>query len=113
MIIYAEDLAPTGFTAADLQKGGKARNQWPAIEKGLIAFERFFERVHDQPEHAAHLAQKTACDVADSLGNQNGWISVCHGRETWPYLSMGKRGKFSRAKTYLGECATRFRVAFI
>ncbi len=35
MIIYAEDFALTGLTAADLQ-GEKARDQWPAIEKGLI-----------------------------------------------------------------------------
>jgi len=36
MIIYGEDLTPTGFTVADLQEGGKAHDQWPAIEKGLI-----------------------------------------------------------------------------
>ena len=36
MIIYGEDLAPTGFTAADLQKDGEAYGQWPAIEKGLV-----------------------------------------------------------------------------
>jgi hypothetical protein len=36
MIIYAEGLAATGLTAADLQEGGRAREQWPAIEKGLI-----------------------------------------------------------------------------
>lgn len=36
MIIYGEDLAPTGFTAADLREGGKAYGQWPALEKGLI-----------------------------------------------------------------------------
>jgi hypothetical protein len=36
MIIYAEDLAPTGFTAADLKKGGKAYDQWPDIEKNLV-----------------------------------------------------------------------------
>jgi hypothetical protein len=36
MIIYGEDLAPTGYTAADLQPGGKAYDRWPAIEKGLI-----------------------------------------------------------------------------
>jgi hypothetical protein len=36
MIIYGEDLSPTGFTAADLKEGGKAYDQWPAIEKGLI-----------------------------------------------------------------------------
>jgi hypothetical protein len=36
MIIYGEDLAPTGLSAADLSKGGKEFGQWPAIEKGLL-----------------------------------------------------------------------------
>lgn len=36
MIIYAEDLAPTGFTSDDLLPGGKAHEKWPAIEKELI-----------------------------------------------------------------------------
>jgi len=36
MIIYGEDLAPTGFSAAELQEGGKARDRWPAIEKKLL-----------------------------------------------------------------------------
>jgi hypothetical protein len=36
MIIYGEDVAPTGFTTAELLPGGKAYGQWPAIEKGLI-----------------------------------------------------------------------------
>ena len=36
MIIYGEDLASTGLTAADLKKGGKAFNQWKAIERGLV-----------------------------------------------------------------------------
>ena len=36
MIIYGEDLAPTGFSAADLQKGGKAFGQWHGIEEGLV-----------------------------------------------------------------------------
>jgi hypothetical protein len=36
MIIYGEDLASTGFTAADLREGGKDSGQWPALEKGLI-----------------------------------------------------------------------------
>jgi len=36
MIIYGEDLASTGFSAADLDKGGKAYDQWPTVEKGLI-----------------------------------------------------------------------------
>ena len=36
MIIYAEDLAPVGLTAADLKKSGKAHDQWPAIEKSLV-----------------------------------------------------------------------------
>jgi hypothetical protein len=36
MIIYGDDLRPTGFSAADLSQGGKAFGQWPAIEKGLL-----------------------------------------------------------------------------
>lgn len=36
MIIYGEDLAPTGFTAADLEKGGKAESKWPEIADGLV-----------------------------------------------------------------------------
>ena len=36
MIIYGEDLSPTGLTAADLDEGGKARDRWPELEKGLI-----------------------------------------------------------------------------
>jgi hypothetical protein len=36
MIIYAEDLAPRGFTAADLQPGGKAEKEWRGIERQLV-----------------------------------------------------------------------------
>ena len=36
MIIYSEDVAPTGSTATDLKPGGKAHDRWPAIEKSLI-----------------------------------------------------------------------------
>src|SRR5262249_42762800 len=36
MIIYGEDVAPTGLTAAELREGGKAYDQWPTIEKGLV-----------------------------------------------------------------------------
>ena len=36
MIIYGEDLAPTGFTAADLDKGGKEELKWPEIADGLV-----------------------------------------------------------------------------
>ena len=36
MIIYGEDLAATGLSAADLQEGGKAHERWPELEKGLI-----------------------------------------------------------------------------
>lgn len=36
MVIYGEDLAPTGFTAAQLDKGGAAHDRWPDIEKALI-----------------------------------------------------------------------------
>jgi hypothetical protein len=36
MIIYGEDVAPTGFGAAELAKGGKAFDRWPEIENGLV-----------------------------------------------------------------------------
>ena len=36
MIIYGEDLAPTGLTAANLEENGKSRDQWPSLESGLI-----------------------------------------------------------------------------
>lgn len=36
MIIYMEDLAGTGFTAADLASSGRAAAQWDSISKGLL-----------------------------------------------------------------------------
>ncbi len=36
MIIYGEDLASTGFTAAELDEKGKDHDKWPGIESGLI-----------------------------------------------------------------------------
>ena len=36
MIIYAEDLEPTGLTSAQLIKDGKPVEQWAALEKDLI-----------------------------------------------------------------------------
>ena len=36
MIIYSEDVAPTGLTAGELHEGGKTYDQWPAIEKKLV-----------------------------------------------------------------------------
>ena len=36
MIIYGEDLAPTGFSASELGENGKNFARWPGIEKGLI-----------------------------------------------------------------------------
>jgi hypothetical protein len=36
MIIYAENLAPAGLTAADLLKGGKDYARWPTLERDLI-----------------------------------------------------------------------------
>ena len=46
MIIYGEDLAPTGLSAGDLQPNGKAHDRWPAIEKSLI--QRGETRIHIQ-----------------------------------------------------------------
>jgi hypothetical protein len=36
MIIYSENLAPTGLSAASLQKGGASYSRWPDIQKALI-----------------------------------------------------------------------------
>ncbi len=36
MIIYAEDLAPTGYTVADLKESGPKADQWPAASKALL-----------------------------------------------------------------------------
>ncbi len=47
MIIYGEDLAPTGFTVADLERNGKAYDQWPALQKSLI--EHAEEKVKLEP----------------------------------------------------------------
>src|SRR5262249_21270948 len=48
----------------------------------LNPLEGFFERVHNEPEHAAYFAKKIAREMADSLSNQNGWrFSVRHGGE--------------------------------
>jgi len=36
MIIYAEDLSATGFSAADLREEGRVHNAWPNLEEELI-----------------------------------------------------------------------------
>ena len=36
MIIYGEDLTPTGFTAAELNEGGKAHDRWPGIADAML-----------------------------------------------------------------------------
>lgn len=46
MVIYSEDLATTGFTAAQLQPGGSAHDKWPSIERALI----------DRATHAVRVA---------------------------------------------------------
>jgi len=43
MIIYGEDAAQSGLTAAELQPRGKAHDRWPTIAKGLL--ERAEKRV--------------------------------------------------------------------
>jgi hypothetical protein len=47
MIIYGEDLAATGLTAAELGEGGTAHERWPSIDKGLI--ERAQRKVEIEP----------------------------------------------------------------
>ncbi len=36
MIIYAEDMKPTGFTPEELKSGGRAEEQWPEIQRQLL-----------------------------------------------------------------------------
>jgi hypothetical protein len=36
MLIYSEDIVPTGFTLQNLQTGSAAHKNWPAIEQALI-----------------------------------------------------------------------------
>jgi hypothetical protein len=47
MIIYGEDLAPTGFSAKELEKEGKAHNEWTRIEGGLV--KRAVEKIKVEP----------------------------------------------------------------
>ena len=47
MIIYGEDLAPSGFTAADLSEGGKAHDRWPGIADAML--ERAERRITIEP----------------------------------------------------------------
>jgi hypothetical protein len=36
MVIYLEDLADHGLTAADLGPGGRAADRWPAMQADLL-----------------------------------------------------------------------------
>jgi hypothetical protein len=47
MIIYGEDLASTGFSAAELSEGGKAHDRWPALADALL--ERAERRITIDP----------------------------------------------------------------
>ena len=51
MIIYAEDLAPSGYTAAQLLDGTEPRPEWKAVEKGLV--ERAMKRIKLSPKSGA------------------------------------------------------------
>jgi hypothetical protein len=47
MIIYGEDLAPSGFSAAELSEGGKAHDRWPGIADAML--ERAERRIMIEP----------------------------------------------------------------
>jgi hypothetical protein len=47
MIIYGEDLAPTGFSAKELEKDGRAHNEWTRIEEDLV--KRAVEKIKVEP----------------------------------------------------------------
>ncbi len=48
MIIYGEDLAPTGMTAVELNEGGKLHDRWPGIADSLL--EGAERRIAVEPE---------------------------------------------------------------
>ena len=48
MVIYAEDLAPSGYTAAQLRDGEEPRPEWKVVEKGLV--ERAMSRIKLSPK---------------------------------------------------------------
>jgi hypothetical protein len=48
MIIYAEDLTRSGYSAADLQKGGRFYDRWRSIDE---AFVERGERASDEREN--------------------------------------------------------------
>src|ERR1043166_123856 len=78
----------------------------------LNPLERFLERVHNQPEHAAHFAKKIAGDMSDSLGNHYGRrFSIRHGREVaslrhWEKSKVGSALSVRRLASYLRFCMT-------
>jgi hypothetical protein len=47
MFIYAEDLAPTGYTVAQLMDGKERRPEWKAVEQGLV--DRAMKRIKLSP----------------------------------------------------------------
>ena len=47
MMIYGDDLAPTGLTAAELIEGGKAHDRWPGIADAML--ERAQKRITMEP----------------------------------------------------------------
>jgi hypothetical protein len=62
----------------------------------LNALDRFLESVRDEPEHAAYFAQKIARDLANSLGNHNGRLSVCHVQREGASLHDVEKDKVDR-----------------
>src|SRR5262249_31448592 len=57
----------------------------------LNPLDTLYDRVHNQPEHAAYFAKKIARDMADSFGNYNGrWFGGRHGREVASLLQWEK-----------------------
>ena len=71
------------------EKTGSTERHAPVLN----ALERFLERMRNEPEDAADFTQKIASDLADSLSNRNGRISVRHVQGKLPHFEMWKRTK--------------------
>ena len=73
MIIYAEDLASTGFTADELKKGGKAYDQWPAIKRSLVQRAKNRIRIKNAQFVGANPEVPQRCAARCESGLAIGW----------------------------------------
>jgi homoserine O-acetyltransferase len=103
MIIYTEDLAPTGLSAKDLGSGGSATARWPELAQGLLARARAGLKLSwlllepDAPE----LNQRAPEAFQVQLSTSKGEIRIEVRRE-WAALGVDRFYNLVRAGYYDG-----------